>query len=66
MNIDKEYTKFTHYTMGSGDYPETKVELTIESGSSLRETIDVVDRFLKAIGYVYDGELTITDNEYEK
>ena len=66
MKIDKEYTKFTHYTMGSGDYPETKIELTIESGSTLSQTIDVVDRFLKAMGYVYDGELSIVDNDYEQ
>lgn len=63
MNLEKEYTKFIHYSTGSVDYPETKIELTIQNNSTLNEMLETVDRFLKAIGYCYDGQISIINEE---
>jgi hypothetical protein len=59
MNIEKEYTKFVHYTIGDSHYPEKKWEVTIDPHSTLNEIIEQFENFLRGIGYVFDGKLEI-------
>jgi hypothetical protein len=58
MKIDKEYIKFTYYL----ESPETKVETTIDVHSSLSEVLEKFQDFLKGCGYVFEGDLTIIED----
>lgn len=65
MKIDKEYIKMIHYTLGCSSHPETKIEMTLDSQSTLTEVIQSFENFLKACGYVFDGNLDIVkEDEY--
>jgi hypothetical protein len=63
MKIDKEYIKMIHYTVGCGSHPESKIEITIDSQSTLTEVIESFENFLKACGYVFNGHLDIVQDE---
>jgi hypothetical protein len=63
MKIDKEYIKMIYYTTGCISYPESKVEITLDTESTLTEVIEKFENFLKACGYVFDGHLDIVQEE---
>ena len=63
MKIEKEYIKLIHHTTGCSSYPESMVEITLDSHSTLTEVIEKFEVFLRACGYVFDGYLDIVKEE---
>lgn len=42
-----------------------EVTMELEDSNTLFEVLEVMDLFLKASGYVYEGVLTIKESEHE-
>jgi hypothetical protein len=55
MNTEKEYIKYIYNTLGSQDYPETKVEMTLYPDATLDEVVEKFEDFLRGIGYCFEG-----------
>lgn len=63
MRIENEYIKFTQYISGNSGYPESKVEITIGSDSTLTEVLEKFEAFLRASGFVFNGTLDFIDEK---
>ena len=59
MNIEKDHIKFIHYMIGSKNNPASKVELTISKNNNVYVVLNEFQKFLKDVGYEFEGDLTI-------
>lgn len=59
MNIEKKYIKFMHYSVGSVNQPDSKFEFTICPNDNINDVVNEFQKFLKDIGYEFDGEIKI-------
>lgn len=56
MNTEKEYIKYVYNTLGSQDYPETKIEFTLHPDATLSDVVEKFEDFLKGVGYCFSGK----------